>query len=101
MRENIHAHGGIADILPNMFGGPPPRRQAPRESRDPTPEEIETVTVMGYSIEEADAALRMANFDIQQAIEMLLTNVEEVVAYSERRQKQKQDELKKKEAEAI
>ena len=40
------------------------RRQQPRESRDPTPEEIETVTVMGYSNYEADAALRMANFDI-------------------------------------
>lgn len=76
-------------------------RQPPRQDRDPLPEEIETVTVMGYSVEEADAALRMANFDIQQAIEMLLTNVEEVVAFSERRLKEKQDELRRKEQEEI
>jgi hypothetical protein len=44
---------------------------------------------MGYGVEEADAALRLANFDIQQAIEMLLTNIEEVIAHSERMAKQK------------
>jgi hypothetical protein len=43
---------------------------------------------MGYTVEEADAALRMANFDIQQAIEVLLTNIEEVVAFSSRRQRE-------------
>lgn len=44
---------------------------------------------LGYGVEEADAALRMTNFSIEQAIEMLLTSIEEVVAFSERRQKQK------------
>ena len=81
--------------------GRPPRRQQNRVDRDPTLEEIETVTVMGYGPEEADAALRLANFDIQQAIEMLLTNIEEVLAFSERMQKQKQDDLKRKEQEEL
>jgi len=47
------------------------------------------VIALGYGVEEADAALRMTNFSIEQAIEMLLTSIEEVVAFSERRLKQK------------
>jgi hypothetical protein len=56
---------------------------------------------MGYSPQEADAALRMANFDISQAIEALLTNIEGVVAYSERQAKQKEEDLRKKEQDEI
>jgi ElaB/YqjD/DUF883 family membrane-anchored ribosome-binding protein len=59
------------------------------------------VTVMGYSPLEADAALRMANFDISQAIELLLTNIDEVLSYSERQAKQKEEELRRKEQEEI
>jgi hypothetical protein len=56
---------------------------------------------MGYSPLEADAALRMANFDISQAIELLLTNIDEVLSYSERQAKQKEEELRRKEQEEI
>lgn len=92
--------GDFPQFFGDRHGAPrrPPNRVA---DRDPTAEEIETVTVMGYSVEEADAALRMANFDIQQAIEMLLVNIEEVVAFSERRAKEKQEELKRKEQEEL
>jgi Holliday junction resolvasome RuvABC DNA-binding subunit len=61
MRDNVQNFDNLEDAL---FAGFQQHRRQPRESRDPTPEEIETVTVMGYSPQEADAALRMANFDI-------------------------------------
>ena len=44
--------------------------------RQPTPDELEMLIGMGYDVERATAALQMANFDMTQALELMLTRPE-------------------------
>jgi hypothetical protein len=58
-----------------VLGGAPRRNSIPaEENRDPTQQEIEAVSALGFDQQVSTAAIRMANFNINQAIELLLTD---------------------------
>ena len=56
---------------------------------------MDCVTSLGFSTYLAEHAIRMANFDLPQAIEILLGNEPSLMAYIEQQNQAKKEELKR------
>lgn len=92
-----YKHGGQARDLqrPGLFEQP--RQQNP--DREPTQVELDAVCALGFESYMAGFALKMARFDSQRAIEILLSNQTELIAFIEKQQIEKarkeQEELER------
>lgn len=49
-------------------------QDAPEADREVTPEELQTITIMGFDDARATHAIRMARFNLDQAVDILLSN---------------------------
>jgi hypothetical protein len=61
-------------------------------NREPTADEIAQVTALGFSENMATHAIRMAEFNCQGAIEILLTNEPAIMAFIEQHNRAKLEE---------
>ena len=69
----------------NPYGRRDSRENQPEVpiNRDPTPEEISQVSAMGFGTYEAGFAIRMAGFNVERAIEILLTDQPRLLTFIE------------------